>query len=203
MANFARVLNALDLVNGWNTLDTYLAAADTAAVDVLEGDHFGKAVASLVRDQAGQTWTGTAGELLELIRPDKPPKSWPKDATRAAGRLKRVAPLLRQIGISYDDSERQPDGNRSRLYTLTVIPGEEKDGNGAPGAPGTHPEQQEFPGASAGASQTQHPPAPGRASFRVLRVLARVLEMSQHPEAKHCLTIRNTPFRVLRVLACA
>ena len=76
----------------------------------------------MIREQPERTWTGTAGQLLELVTPEKPPKNWPKDATRAAARLKRVAPLLRQAGISFDDSEREPQGNRSRLYTLAVVP---------------------------------------------------------------------------------
>ena len=155
MADFARVLAALDKVmeqDGWDTLGTYATAADTIAADVLEGDQFGKAVVAHVRDQASRSWKGTASQLLELIMPDKPPKNWPKDATRAGGRLKRIAPLLRQAGISFDDSERQPDGNRSRLYALTTIQDDGGQENGgrtapaAPAAPGTLLDLPESPG---------------------------------------------------------
>ena len=108
MADFACVLQAVDDVTKWSTLETYASAADTIAADVLEGDLFGKAVVAMVRSQPEGTWTGPAAELLELLTPEKPPKNWPKDATRAGGRLKRIAPLLRQAGISFDDSQREP-----------------------------------------------------------------------------------------------
>ena len=174
MADFACVLQAVDDVREWATLEAYAAAADSMAADVLEGDPFGKAVAVMVRGLPERRWTGTAGQLLELVTPDKSvPKSWPKDATRAGGRLKRVAPLMRQAGISFDDSERQPHGNRSRLYTLTVIPDASRPENGggaapaAPAAPGTVTDLRQRAGAGAGAAgagagaQNFAVPAPG------------------------------------------
>ena len=172
MADFACVLQAVDDVRGWDTVAAYAAAADTIAADVLEGDPFGKAVAIMVRNQPEQKWTGTAGQLLELVTPDKgAPKGWPKDATRAGGRLKRVAPLLRQAGISFDDSEREPQGNRSRLYTLAVNPDESQPENrrdtapAAPAAPGTVTDLPQRAGASAGAAGAATPaPAPDLAS---------------------------------------
>jgi hypothetical protein len=167
MADFACVLQAVDDVRGWDTLTAYAAASDTIAADVLDGDPFGKAVAVMVRQQPGQKWTGTAGRLLELVTPDKGvPKNWPKDATRAGGRLKRVAPLLRQAGISFDDSEREPQGNRSRLYALAVIPGPSRPENqrdaapAAPAAPGTVTDLRQHAGAGAGTGNGRAPAAP-------------------------------------------
>jgi hypothetical protein len=168
MADFACVLQAVDDVRGWNTVGAYAAAADTIAADVLEGDPFGKAVAAMVREQPGQTWTGTAGQLLELVTPEKTvPKNWPKDATRASGRLKRVAPLLRQAGISFDDSGREPQGNRSRLYTLTIADARRENrcdaAPAAPAAPGTVTDLHKRAGAGPGADVGSAPaaPAPG------------------------------------------
>ncbi len=97
MADFARVLAAVDTVKGWAALATYKATAQAAVTDALEGDPFGSAIAAFARGRG--TWTGTATQLLAAITPDKPPKSWPKDATRAGGQLKRLAPLLRSVGI--------------------------------------------------------------------------------------------------------
>ncbi|MFF0429384.1 ATP-binding protein [Streptomyces sp. NPDC004520] len=119
MADFARVLAAVDQVMEWNTLDDYLAASANVAGDALEGDLFGSALAALV-EQCG-TWTGTAAQLLEQVPPPggiRPP-SWPKDATRAGGKVKRLAPLLRSIGITVDDTQRSQDRHRSRLLVLT------------------------------------------------------------------------------------
>ncbi|MGW5047180.1 ATP-binding protein [Streptomyces griseoluteus] len=117
MADFARVLAAVDQAQGWNTLDDYLATSANVATDALEGDLFAMAIAHLV-DQAG-TWQGTAGQLLEVLPvPLVRPPNWPKDATRVGGRVKRLAPLLRSIGITVDDTQRSRDRTRHKLLTL-------------------------------------------------------------------------------------
>lgn len=121
MADFARVLAAVDQVQGWNTLDTYKATARDAVADVLDGEPFAQAVVALV-DRAGpEGVTLTATELLERVpTPERLPKKWPKDSTRAGGQLKRLAPALRTIGIEVDDSKRGPKPKKQRLYTLTA-----------------------------------------------------------------------------------
>ncbi|WP_256106084.1 ATP-binding protein [Streptomyces sp. ODS05-4] len=119
MADFARVLAAVDATQGWTTLDDYLDTSANVATDALEGDPFAMALASLV-DQAG-TWRGTAAQLLEALPVPgmvRPP-NWPKDATRAGGRVKRLAPLLRSIGITVDDTQRSRDRHRHKLLILT------------------------------------------------------------------------------------
>lgn len=148
MADFARVLAAVDQVQGWSTLESYKAGARDAVADVLEGEPFAQAVVALV-DRSGPL-TLTASELLERVTtPDKLPKKWPKDSTRAGGQLKRLAPALRTIGINVDDSERQPKGNRSRLYKLTTSESRRISAPAAPTAPATGSDQQKLAGASA------------------------------------------------------
>lgn len=119
MADFARVLAAVDQVTGWQTLPDYLAASSNVASDALEGDTFGTALAALVT-RAG-TWTGTAAQLLEQLQPANlvRPPDWPKDPTRTSGRVKRLAPLLRSIGITVDDTQRSQGPDRRRLLILT------------------------------------------------------------------------------------
>ncbi|MFV6030809.1 ATP-binding protein [Streptomyces sp. NPDC056264] len=134
MADFARVLAAVDQVMEWNTLGDYLAASANVAGDALEGDPFGSAVVALV-EQCG-TWTGTAAQLLEHVQPPggiRPP-TWPKDATRASGKVKRIAPLLRSVGITVDDTQRSQDRHRSRLLVLarTDLPQETASAASAP-----------------------------------------------------------------------
>ena len=121
MADFARILAAVDKVQGWTTMDSYRTSARDAVADVLDGEPFAQAVCQLV-DQAGpEGVTLTASELLDRVpTPDKLPKKWPKDATRAGGQLKRLAPALRTIGIEVDDSKRGPKPKKQRLYTLTA-----------------------------------------------------------------------------------
>lgn len=121
MADFARVLAAVDKVKGWETLQTYKASARDAVADVLDGEPFAQAVVALV-DRAGEAGLIlTASELLERVpTPERLPKKWPKDPTRAGGQLKRLAPALRTIGIEVDDSKRGPKPKKQRLYALTA-----------------------------------------------------------------------------------
>src|SRR5690606_38677959 len=96
MADFARVLAAVDQVRGWSTLEDYKAGARDAVADVLEGEPFAQAVVKLVDEAGPDGVRATAQEILTSVdAPDRLPKRWPKDATRAAGQLKRLAPALR------------------------------------------------------------------------------------------------------------
>lgn len=121
MADFARILAAVDQVQGWDTMASYKASARDAVADVLDGEPFAQAVVALV-DQGGAVGiTCTTQEILDRVpTPDKLPKKWPKDSTRAGGQLKRLAPALRTIGIEVDDSQRGPAPKRQRLYKLTA-----------------------------------------------------------------------------------
>lgn len=121
MADFARVLAAVDQVKGWKTLESYKATARDAVADVLDGEPFAQAVVALVDRSGPLGVTLTASELLQRVdAPDKLPKKWPKDPTRAGGQLKRLAPALRTIGIEVDDSKRGPSPKKQRLYRLTA-----------------------------------------------------------------------------------
>lgn len=121
MADFARILAAVDQVQDWKTMDSYRASARDAVADVLDGEPFAQAVVALV-DKAGPDGLSlTTQEILDSVTtPDKLPKKWPKDSTRAGGQLKRLAPALRTIGIEVDDSQRGPAPKRQRLYKLTA-----------------------------------------------------------------------------------
>ncbi|MGW6455364.1 ATP-binding protein [Streptomyces sp. NPDC055078] len=121
MADFARVLAAVDQTQGWNTLGDYLATSANVATDAMEGDPFALAIAHLVDQHSA--WQGTAAQLLDALPvPVVRPQNWPKDATRASGRVKRLAPLLRSIGITVDDTQRSRDRHRHRLITLAQAP---------------------------------------------------------------------------------
>jgi hypothetical protein len=123
MADFARVFAAVDQVTGWHTLDGYRATARDAVSDVLDGEPFAQAVVALVDESGPDGIVLTASELLERVHtPERIPKRWPKDATRASGQLKRLAPALRTIGIEVDDSRRGPKPKKQRLLALTATP---------------------------------------------------------------------------------
>ncbi|MET9614988.1 ATP-binding protein [Kitasatospora indigofera] len=136
MADFAQVLAALDEIQDWRTLADYGASSANVNADALEGDPFGSAVLALLESQ--RSWVGSAGELLAKLNlvaglETYHPK-WPKDATRAGGQLKRLAPVLRSVGVLVDDTQRSTDRHHRRLISIT-LQGLESLGNAASEAP--------------------------------------------------------------------
>jgi len=117
MADFARVLAALDDVTGWRTLAAYEATAADIAETVVESDLFAEAVRELVATEGSEArWEGTASELRERITPAKPPKWWPRNARAASGRLHRCAPSLRRVGVEV--TFRRSGGSGARLIII-------------------------------------------------------------------------------------
>jgi hypothetical protein len=104
MADFARLLAALDTVTGWHTLPAYTAAAAEATATVLDTHPVALAVRHLLTDQA-VGWTGTAADLLALLAPghgEAVPRGFPATPRGLAGQLRRVAPALRAAGIDVE-----------------------------------------------------------------------------------------------------
>jgi hypothetical protein len=122
MADFARVLAALDQVCGWTTLADYTAAAAEANQAVLESSPVAEAIMDLIG--RGGAWQGTPGELLDRITPDQRPRDWPRNARALSGQLARLAPALRANGIAID---RPATRGARRTITLRAI-----DGDGDP-----------------------------------------------------------------------
>jgi phage/plasmid primase-like uncharacterized protein len=97
MADFARVLAALDKVLGSNALDYYRQQRGRVVADVLDADPVAVAIQTLAE---ATPWSGTQGELLKRITPDgSRPDGWPKNARALTSRLRRLSPGLRQIGV--------------------------------------------------------------------------------------------------------
>src|SRR5450755_2018982 len=73
MADFAKVLAALDTVTGWETLASYRAKVATLALSLIEGNTFAYAIYRLATlpSPGGlepSPWEGTAGELLDTLQ---------------------------------------------------------------------------------------------------------------------------------------
>lgn len=117
MADFARILAALDRVTGWQTLPDYLTAADAAAQTVIDSDAFASAVKDFA-DKRG-TWDGTAAQLGQLLEVDKPPQGWPRTAQAIGGRLRRIAPAMAQVGVRITERPRTMHG---RGWTIATQP---------------------------------------------------------------------------------
>jgi hypothetical protein len=116
MADFARILGALDRIQGWTTLADYGDAAAEANRAVLESSPVAQAVIGLIG--RGGAWQGTAGELLDRITPDPRPRDWPRTARGLSGQLARLAPALEDNGIAV---ERPPTRGAQRSITLRAI----------------------------------------------------------------------------------
>lgn len=115
MADFARIVAAVDSVLGTDGLRHYLGKQSALATDSLTGDMFVTAISEIGR------FTGTAAELLERVTPEKPPKGWPTTARAVTQRLRRQAPVMRKAGwIVTDDGGRNKDG--VTRWTLAAPP---------------------------------------------------------------------------------
>jgi len=101
MADFARIVAAVDAVNGSNGLEHYLIKQTSLAADSLTGDAFILAVMEL------QQFEGTSAELLQRVIPDKPPRGWPRNPRAVTTRLRRHAPAMARTGwrVFSDDGQ--------------------------------------------------------------------------------------------------
>ncbi len=135
MADFARVLAAVDHILGTDALGSYLGQRDRIAEDVVEGDM----VAQAVRDfaKAVGTWEGTSAQLLERITPDRPQRGWPRTPRALSGIVSQYAPALRSVGVEVER------GERTKAARAWVIRARERGKSPSPPSPPspTPPEQ--------------------------------------------------------------
>jgi hypothetical protein len=117
MADFGRVLAALDMLDKSDNpaLPLYVGQRTRIAGDVVDSDAVASAIVRLV--EAVGSWTGTASDLLQRITSTPAPYGWPRSAQGMGGRLKRLRPALRLVGIDIDP-DRAPTRERTRTYTI-------------------------------------------------------------------------------------
>lgn len=116
MADFGRILAALDNATGWRSLDLYRAAAEQVAADVVQGDALAMAVIELVGASVEGRWHGTPTELhraLDRYRHDA--SAWPKSSKALSGQLTRLGPALRSQGVTLTKQRT----NTQRILTLS------------------------------------------------------------------------------------
>ena len=108
MADFARVLAALDQVTGWDTLGCYRAKVTAMSLALIEGSTLARALHRLAtRPGPGGAdpgpWEGTAADLLATLGtaarpPASPPRSCPPTSACSAVRSARSPPLCAAPG---------------------------------------------------------------------------------------------------------
>lgn len=127
MADFARVLAAVDALFGTHGLARYVAKQSAMAVESLDGDKFMEAVGTMHR---GRRFEGTAGQLLESTTPSivgwKPPRGWPANARAVTQRLRRQAPEMRKAGWTVDDLGGSNKNHTTRWVVMP--PSDTRDG---------------------------------------------------------------------------
>jgi hypothetical protein len=121
MADFAKWSTAAETALGWTrgtALGVYRRNRGELVESSLEADAVAVAVRSLLEKRADSSWSGTAADLYDALRPSAtpPPRDWPDTAKALSNRMRRLAPHLRAVGITWTPRERR--SNRGQLYDL-------------------------------------------------------------------------------------
>jgi hypothetical protein len=103
MADYARILAAVDAELGTSALTHYATQAADLAVESLSGDLFAVAI----QDWILTVFEGTSAELLRDVTPGDPkwkaPRGWPASARAVTSKMRRLAPAFRKAGWSVED----------------------------------------------------------------------------------------------------
>jgi energy-coupling factor transporter ATP-binding protein EcfA2 len=131
MADFARLLAAVDHVMGTQGFDRYMGQADSLAGDVVASEPVVAAILSTINTE----WTGSAADLLPLITPEgRPPRDWPTNPRSLTAILRRNAPALRRLGWQVTSAE---DSHTKVLRWRLAPPTYGEAGDSTPAIPAT------------------------------------------------------------------
>ena len=101
--------------------EAFRACRAEATEDAAQNDPAVSLLRSMLANAPGREWSGTAGELCDALAKhaggEKPPKDLPTTPMAMSVRLRRVAPVLRGIGIEHD-RERAGGGSRVLFFSL-------------------------------------------------------------------------------------
>jgi hypothetical protein len=117
MADFARIVAAVDCVLGTDGLRHYLSKQGALAADSLAGDPFIEAIKT--RFPGG--FAGTSAELLARVTPVHAPAGWPGNARAATARLTRQAASMRKAGWTVENDK---GGNHDNAVRWAITPPE-------------------------------------------------------------------------------
>ena len=126
MADFAVLAVAAERAAGEPArfLAAYSGQRHAAYEAALEASAVGQALVALVREQGA--WEGTAAELLAALAAHAGEaatraRGWPRSARALVGELRRLAPALRAVGITYIPA-RRVGHDRARRLRLEPTP---------------------------------------------------------------------------------
>ena len=119
MADFARIVAAVDLILGTDGLARYMNRGAELAADGLSGDSFAVRMQAVITPE--YPFEGTSAKLLELAKPpgeDRLPRDWPKDARAVTTRLHRLAPAFRKLGWTFLEDR----DSHTKLLSWIIFP---------------------------------------------------------------------------------
>jgi 5S rRNA maturation endonuclease (ribonuclease M5) len=103
MADFARILAAVDRILGTTGLDRYARQSETLAADTIASDPF----LAAVTDSVVSEFEGSAADILAMATPVsdrwRAPRGWPRSARSVTSILRRSAPALRSTGWTVEN----------------------------------------------------------------------------------------------------
>lgn len=113
-------------------MSRYVENQQSAHDLALESAPITEPLISFIRSLPGQTWTGTATQLLRLLNQDTSDRSqrlpnWPKDATRLSSMLREITPNLRDRNVVVEHNRTA----RDRLIRINVENTNNTDGTPA------------------------------------------------------------------------
>lgn len=123
LADFALWVTAAEPALGWEAgtfIETYERNRARGVETVLDADP----LARYLRALADEGWRGTATDLLAALteRADEGvtrARNWPKAANKLSGRVRRLAPALRAVGVAVE--EYRQGGTGERLITIERV----------------------------------------------------------------------------------
>ncbi|MBV9949612.1 MAG: hypothetical protein JOZ69_22415 [Myxococcales bacterium] len=162
MADFAVLATAAESSLGWEDGDfmaAYAANQSDSRAITLDADLVAQTVARFMRDR--HAWSGPAKELLEALRrlvseAERASKAWPSAPNVLSTRLRRAAPILRELGVEVNlDAREGRDGDKRRVVVLRALP---PSSPGSPLPPGSS--SASSPSSSPGSSPLPEPNFP-------------------------------------------
>lgn len=115
MADFARVLAAVDATLGTDSFAQFADQGKRIAGEVLDADPVGEAIARFARERG--EWTGAANQLLREIKPNNAGREWPDGPRGLAAAIKRLIPALALHGVRVVVPR---PNDRTRTYFLSA-----------------------------------------------------------------------------------
>ncbi|MGW5680330.1 hypothetical protein [Nonomuraea sp. NPDC003754] len=120
MADFARILAALDQATGWQTLASYQARITAMGMSLIEGNTLARA---LYLFASPHPWEGETSHLLAALHRvcgehGLPASELPADVRTIGTRLTELAPSLRKVGV---DIRRRKSGAKRFVRVIKTV----------------------------------------------------------------------------------